>query len=168
MFSLETINYLNQQAAKKARKHRRKPYVPDGPEAVESWPPFPFPLLGDYDPPGWERTENCWFTDKSGWGRDEEPALTWRQLKDQLQDYIAENPGHGFAITEEGQFQLYITAFCRIPTRNRKRSKRRAENPAQQEQLQASLSQSRSFSRSQRHARPPHRGSSTSSTTASQ
>jgi hypothetical protein len=49
--------------------------------------------------------------DKTGWGAPWEPALTWDGLKRQLQAYVAENPGHGFAITEEGQFQLYITAF---------------------------------------------------------
>ena len=53
MWSLEVIDYLNQQAVKKARQRSATPFVPDGPEAVESWPPFPFPNLGDYDPPGW-------------------------------------------------------------------------------------------------------------------
>jgi hypothetical protein len=117
MFSLEVIYHLNQQAAKKARKSRKTPFVPDGPKEVENWPPFPFPLLGDYDPPGWERTGDTWFCDKSGWGEPGEPALTWEQLKNQLQDYIAEHPGHGFGITEEGQFQLYVTAFRPIEDR---------------------------------------------------
>jgi hypothetical protein len=103
MWSLEVIDYLNQQAARKARKRHKTPLVPDGPEAVEDWLPLPFPSLGNYDPPGWERTEDSWFVDKTGWGRPDEPALTWDQLKDQLQEYIAENPAHGFAITEEGQ-----------------------------------------------------------------
>jgi hypothetical protein len=111
MWNLATINYLNHEAAKKAMKRRKKPFVPAGPEAVEGWPPFPFPNLGDYHPPGWERTEQSWFVDKSGWGQEWEPALTWEQLKHQLRDYIAENPRHGFAITEEGQFQLYVTAL---------------------------------------------------------
>jgi hypothetical protein len=111
MWSLEVINYLNRKAARKARKRGATPFVPAGPENVENWPPFPFPNLGSYDPPGWKRTEENWFVDKSGWGRSNEPALTWDGLKQHLQEYIAENPGHGFAITEEGQFQLYITAF---------------------------------------------------------
>jgi len=111
MWSLETIEYLNRQAAKKARKGRMAPFVPAGAENVENWPPFPFPSLGDYDPPGWERTDESWFCDKTGWGRTDEPALTIDRLKRQLQAHIAENPGHGFAITEEGQFQLYLTAF---------------------------------------------------------
>ena len=111
MWSLAVIDYLNQQAAREARQRSATPFVPDGPEAVESWPPFPFPNLGDYDPPGWERTDESWFVDKTGWGQEWEPATTWDRLKDQLREYIAENPGHGFAITEEGQFQLYVTAF---------------------------------------------------------
>jgi hypothetical protein len=57
MWSLEVIEYLNQQAAKKARQLSATPFVPSGPEAVESWPPFPFPNLGDDDPPGSERTD---------------------------------------------------------------------------------------------------------------
>jgi hypothetical protein len=114
MFSLEVINYLNQQAARKARRHRQKPFVPSGPGAVDAMPPFPFPSLGDFDPPEWERTDDSWFCDKTGWGRADEPALTIVQLKHQLRCYIAENPGHGFAITEEGQFQLYVTAFLPV------------------------------------------------------
>lgn len=45
MWSLEVIDYLKQQAARKARQRRKTPCVPDGPEAVEDWPPFPFPSL---------------------------------------------------------------------------------------------------------------------------
>jgi len=63
------------------------------------------------DPLSWERTEESWFVDKSGWGQEWEPALTWNRLKDELREYIAHNPRHGFGITEEGQFQLYVTAF---------------------------------------------------------
>ena len=110
MWCLETINYLNRQAGKKARKRGKSPFVPAGPEKVENWPPFPFPNLGDYNPPGWEQTQS-WFCDKTGWGESSEPALTVQQLKNELQEYIAENPGHGFAIVEEGQFQLYVSAF---------------------------------------------------------
>ena len=120
MFSLGTIHYLNQQAARKARKRGKTPFVPDGPEMVENWPPFPFPSLGDFDPPGWERTEDSWFVDKSGWGRHDEPALTWEQFKDQFQDYVADNPSHGFAISEEGEFQLYVTAFRPVEDKSRK------------------------------------------------
>jgi len=111
MWSLEVIDYLNQEAAKEARKRGATPFVPAGPENVENWPPFPFPNLGNFDPPGWEHTEESWFVDKTGCGEPWESALTWEGLKGQLQNYIAENPGHGFAITEEGQFQLYVTAF---------------------------------------------------------
>jgi len=55
MFSLAVIHHLNQQAARKARKRGAKPFVPAGPENVENWPPFPFPNLGDFDPPKWVR-----------------------------------------------------------------------------------------------------------------
>ena len=120
MFSLETINYLNQQAARKAHKRRKTPFVPDSPQALDAMPPFPFPSLGDYEPPGWERTDESWFCDKTGWGRTDEPALTIERLKRQLQAYIVENPGHGFGITEEGQFQLFVTAFRPVEDSRRK------------------------------------------------
>jgi hypothetical protein len=37
--------------------------------------------------------------------------MTHRRLKQVLRDYIEENPDHGFAITEEGQFQCVVSAF---------------------------------------------------------
>lgn len=111
MWCLEVIDYLNRQAGKKARKRGAAPFVPAGPENVDNWPPFPFPNLGDYTPPGWDRTEESWFVDKTGWGRPDEPALTLEQLKGRLRCYVMENPGHGFGIIEEGQCQLYIGAF---------------------------------------------------------
>ena len=45
MWSLETLNYLNRQVGKKARKRGKSPFVPAGPENVGNWPPFPFPAL---------------------------------------------------------------------------------------------------------------------------
>ena len=71
MWSLQAIDYLNQKAARKAQKRRKEPFVPGGPEAVEDWPPFPFPSLGYFAPPGWERTEENWFVDKIGLGKPE-------------------------------------------------------------------------------------------------
>jgi hypothetical protein len=115
MWSLETLAYLNEQASKKARRQRKEPFVPTLDE-IDSYPPFPFPHLGSsFVPPGWEQVEDAlWFADSSGWGRDDEPALSVRQLKNELRHYIKENPGHGFGIVECGQFQCYVAAFRRV------------------------------------------------------
>ncbi len=111
MLSLEMIDHLNQQAAKKARRQHKEPTIPT-PQEIDSYPPFPFPQLGPYVPPGWERVDGQeWFVDSSGFGRDDEPALSVRQFKDVLRQYAADNPDHGFAIVEAGQFQLYVAAF---------------------------------------------------------
>ena len=119
MWSLEVINYLNRQTGKTARK---RGVLPAGPENVENWPRF--------HSQRWETTTrqvgsrlkagSAIKPDGVVTGRHDEPALTWEQLKRQLQEYIAENPGHGFAITEEGQFQLYITAFCPVEDHHEK------------------------------------------------
>lgn len=111
MWSLEVINYLNNEAARKARRQHKEPHVPTL-DDIDNYPPFPFPHLGPFVPPGWEQVEDAlWFADSSGWGRDDEPALSVRRLKNELRQYIAENPTHGFGIVECGQFQCYVAAF---------------------------------------------------------
>ena len=111
MWSLDTLEYLNRKAAQKARRGKREPYVPS-PEEIDNFPPFPFPNLGPHVPAGWERVENAtWFADSSGWGRPGEPALAVNELKDELRRYASDNPGHGFAIVECGQFQCYVGAY---------------------------------------------------------
>ena len=76
---------------------------------------FRFPSLGYLEPDGWEKTDQTWFVDKTGHGHDWEPALTVEQFKRELRGYIGTNPGRGFAITEEGPFQVYVTAFRPMP-----------------------------------------------------
>ena len=111
MWSLGTLEYLNRQAARKARSSRREPYVPSL-EEIDNFPPFPFPNLGPYVPAGWERVEDAtWYADSSGWGRTGEPALAVNQLKGELRRYASDNPRHGFAIVECGQFQCYVGAY---------------------------------------------------------
>lgn len=99
MFSLETIKYMNREQAKKARG--KKPYVVT---EKDTFPPFPFPNFGDYRPKGWKLTREL-FCDKTGMGTASEPALTVEHLIRELKI------GYGYAIIEEGQFQLYIGEF---------------------------------------------------------
>jgi hypothetical protein len=115
MWSLEMIDYLNQKAARKARRQDKEPTVTT-PEEIENYPPFPFPHLGPYVPPGWERVEGQeWFVDSSGFGKDDEPALSVGQFKEVVRRYANDHPDHGFAIVEAGQFQLYVAAFRPVP-----------------------------------------------------
>lgn len=112
MMSLEVIIAVNEQIAAEAAAEGLFPFVPNGPDDVDRWPPFPIPNLGYHEPDGWEKTDN-WFVDKTGVGRSDEPALTVEQFKRQLRRYILENPGQGFAISEEGECQVVISAFRR-------------------------------------------------------
>lgn len=113
MRSLRAIRAVNEEIAAKAAQKNRVPFVPDGPEDTDRWPPFPFPGLGYHEPPGWETTDHNWFVDKTGRGTEIEPALTVQRFRAELRRYITENPGHGFAITEEGEFQAVVSAFRR-------------------------------------------------------
>ena len=113
MMSLETIRAINEELAARAAEEQRVPFVPDGPEDVDRWPPFPFPNFGCYEPPGWEIAEEDWFVDSTGRGREGEPALTVEQFRMELRRHITEHPGDGLAITGEGASQLVVSAFRR-------------------------------------------------------
>ena len=65
---------------------------------------FKCDFIGDYIPDGWEAIQN-FFVDSTGWGRDNEPALTPENFLRKVKK------GLGYAITEKGQFQVYITEF---------------------------------------------------------
>jgi hypothetical protein len=74
---------------------------------IDKYPPFPFPnLCGKPTPSGWEEVRDL-FCDASGCGGPGEPALTIEQLKRELR------PGFAYAITGEGQFQVYVTEYKR-------------------------------------------------------
>jgi len=111
MMSLEVIIAVNQQIAREAAAEGLVPYVPFNVEEIDRCPPFLFPNIGYLEPDGWEKTDKSWFADKYGCGLPWEPALTWDQFKRQLVGYILRHPGHGFAITEEGEFQVVVSAF---------------------------------------------------------
>jgi hypothetical protein len=112
MMSLEVIQHVNNEIARRAARHNLVPYVPSGPDEVDGWRnlPFEFPNIGYHEPAGWELVES-WFVDKYEVGQDWEPAITHRRLRKILRAYIAENPTHGFAVTEEGEFQVVASAF---------------------------------------------------------
>ena len=110
MMSSMSIVALNEQTAAKAAKKNKRPFVPT-PQAVRDRIfPKQIPNLGYYDPPGWEETDTTWFVDKTGMD-DRGPALSVDRFLDVFCEYAAEHPDHGYGITEEGEFQCYITAF---------------------------------------------------------
>ena len=115
MMSGSQIASMSAEAAKKASKEHKVPYVV-WPEDISLWkktisegelPQFPFPFIGTHKPEGFEQT-NEYFVDSSGFGTEGEPALTIREFATKVRE------GYAYAITEVGQFQLYITEYRRI------------------------------------------------------
>lgn len=114
MMSLSEIRRLSDEQAAKAARKKLKPYVPFSREEIEGYPSFPFPNIGSYDPPGWERVHGAddpLFVDTSGFGSENEPALTVRQFKEKLLELWDKDSGYGYAIVSEGPFQAYIGIF---------------------------------------------------------
>ncbi len=109
MMSVEVLIAVNNEIARKAARQGLVPYVPFSPDEVES--PFSFPNIGTLKPRGWRKTGDTWFVDKTGQGFDDKPSLTWRQFRRQMAGYILRHAGHGFAITEEGEYQVVVSAF---------------------------------------------------------
>lgn len=103
---LQTIARLSREQGMRASKKHKKPYLFEE-EDRKHFPPFPFSNIGDYRPIGWELV-NQYFVDKSGFGSDDEPALTIERLIKKLK------AGMGYAIIEEGEFQLYIGEFKKL------------------------------------------------------
>jgi hypothetical protein len=111
MMSLATIRSLSDEAGRKARRSRKLPWHPETIEDISVENLRQIPNLGTYTPSTWTRTEKDFFADASGFGAENEPALTPNRLVKAMRDHFACNPTAGYAITEVGQFQLYITAF---------------------------------------------------------
>ena len=89
-----------------------EPHVYTSLEEIWTSDRFPFPDLSENPSvEGWEQIGDAWFIDHSGFGRKDEPALTLDQFRVKLAMYVAEHPDHGFAITDVGQFQLYVSVY---------------------------------------------------------
>lgn len=113
MMSLETIHQLARAQARKARRAgvELKALVLSDLESYRTvvsnghYPRLPFPNIGTMKPKGWKLVRKL-FVDKSGFGAEDEPAITVRSLilKELRED-------RAYAIIEEGQFQLYLGEF---------------------------------------------------------
>lgn len=99
MWDLEYIKNMNKESGKTAKG--KKPYIAkcDNDENVLRCPNF-----GDYRPKKW-RLKNKYFVDNSGFGSNNEPALTIDQFLSKVK------VGYGYAITEVDQFQVHIGEF---------------------------------------------------------
>lgn len=122
MMSPETIRHLSDEAAYKAAREGKTPLVIWN--AEKDLPSIPF--LGSHVPQGWrvltwdevphrarsadfaEGGDHAYFmVDASGFGSDYEPALTFDQLVEHVQNvYAATKLTLGLAIIEQGQFQI--------------------------------------------------------------
>lgn len=111
MFSPETLRAMSAEAAARAAAENRVPFAYWPQDEVTA--PFPFPNLGDHRPAGWRLIDTL-FADKTGWGYDDEPALSVAQLTRRVEAINAEhNWKVGYAIIEEGQFQAVIGVFAK-------------------------------------------------------
>jgi len=115
MMSLAAIQRFSQDAAIRAARKNRIPFTVEE-QDIQAWKAqfkagtlkFPFPLLGNYVPQGWRYTDRePIFVDTSGFGKENEPALTLRGFLEALEANKA------YAVVESGQFQAYIREYER-------------------------------------------------------
>jgi len=114
MMSLDTIRSYNREYAARAAQEGLEPFVYFDVDELHSEPGFPFPHIGDHRPEGWELVDRH-FVDASGFGADDEPALSVGQFTRLVEDRIENTPGTfvGWAIIEAGQFQVWVGEFHR-------------------------------------------------------
>lgn len=91
----------NDEAYREARKIKAQPYVAKahGDRGVVK-----MPSLGCYKPEGWELAGQ-YFVDISGFGAENEPALTLAQFLSKVKE------GRGYSLASVGQFQAHVNEF---------------------------------------------------------
>ncbi len=106
MFGLETIIEMNREAGERAKAEGTKPLRV---ELGFEWPPpaSGIPFFGDAGEDLDEQFTrvDTLFIDTSGWGQDDEPALSMSQLGDRLRQLAEEHGPLLLAMVEHGQFQ---------------------------------------------------------------
>ncbi len=122
MMGAEMIRQMSDEAAERAARNGLTPYVPWNADEVAGYGetrPVPFPNLGSLIPEGWKLVEHR-MVDKTGWGDESEPALTLGELRTWVIEEV--ELGHGYALIEEGQFQVVVGRF--VKTTGRKKGER--------------------------------------------
>jgi hypothetical protein len=89
------------------------PYIPTGAEELDCFPPFPFPVVGNILPDGWEMAGQRWLV-RTGNSDGDGLAMECDEFKGSLAGYIRHHPGHGFAVVEEDEGEAVVAAFRRI------------------------------------------------------
>ena len=109
--SLQAIADLARELAIRAADQEIEPYSPASASEFDNWDRrIPIPNIGDYRPDGWRLIDYV-TVDKTGFGQSWEPALTIPAfIKWAAEKWQADNQA-GFAIIEEGQFQLVVGYF---------------------------------------------------------
>lgn len=115
MLSLSTIAALARQQARRAARAKLLPLVVEEEDMPDDACLGTYlrhvPNFGGYRPKGWRLVERL-FVDKTGYGTEDEPALTFGQF---LREVRRAGPGSGYVILEEGDFQAYVGRF--VPAR---------------------------------------------------
>lgn len=107
MLSGSAIRSISNTAAYRAAQAERTPLYVWGQADLHH-----LPFLGSYVPAGWREVPDLEvLADSTGLGSPSEPALTFSQLE----RYVREHPGYGWAILEAGEFQVVIGAFKEDP-----------------------------------------------------
>ena len=135
MMDIETIVAMNKEQGRKAKRNGRAPTQFEEEDIIQAEEGILAPLkkitnLGNYIPKGWKRFNTNelkdqlglpydWkfldngglFVDSSGFGADNEPALSVRQCLETISKLLRIRDDLGFAICSEGQFQLTIGVY---------------------------------------------------------
>jgi hypothetical protein len=116
MMSLSAIRQLSRDFAIRACRENKIPFVFEQSDIDDLRTQlqagktlrFLIPFLGNYIPQGWRHTDRpLLFVDTSGFGREDEPALTTRAFVEAIE------PGKAYAVVETGQFQAYLREYER-------------------------------------------------------
>lgn len=118
MMDLATINYLSEQAARRSRRDGVLP-VPISLSALNTAASLSalreegvvIPFIGNRKPRGFKPLGEPLFCDISGWGKSDEPALTFEQTFNQMKSLTEEHGTLAWATVEQGQFQAYLQPF---------------------------------------------------------
>jgi hypothetical protein len=114
MMDLSQIQDMSRKAARKAAREKRIPLMVEAEDLMDNDTIFnhirQIPFLGGYLPKGYERVDEL-FVDMSGFGSDNEPALSLRQFLSKVMEF---GPGHAYNFSEQGQFQGYVTVSRKI------------------------------------------------------
>jgi len=89
------------------------PCIPSSTDDLDSWPPFPFPVVGNILPDGWKPAGQRWLV-RTGNGDGDGLAMECDEFKRSLAGYIRRHPGHGFAVVEQDECEAVVAAFRRV------------------------------------------------------